>query len=87
MQLPLALLGTLLTSPMGPGAAVSGAKMIGRNLPLVVLIAVFALLFWPADETKAEGEDAPQPGDQPVPEPAPAANGDWRAAAENRHAA
>ena len=37
VQLPLALLGTLLTSPLGPGTALGGAKMIGRNLPLVVL--------------------------------------------------
>ena len=42
VQLPLALLGTLLTSPLGPGTALGGAKMIGRNLPLVALVS-----WWP----------------------------------------
>ena len=63
VQLPLALLGTLLTTPMGPGAAAGGAKMLLRNLPLVLLAAVIALLFWPStkkpdvDETTESAED------------------------------
>jgi len=64
VQLPLALLGTLLTTPMGPGVAAGGAKMLLRNLPLVLLAAVIALLFWPSTqkpdtvETAEPAEDA-----------------------------
>ena len=76
IQLPLALLGTLMTTPLGPGTALGGAKMIGRNLPLVVLVALMAFLFWPAGEkAAAEAPDASAP---PEPDPAqwqPARNG------------
>lgn len=58
VQLPLALLGTLLTSPMGPGVAAGGAKMVVRHLPLVLLIALIGLLFWPSADEPAEGEIA-----------------------------
>ena len=64
VQLPLALLGTLLTTPMGPGVAAGGAKILLRNLPLVLLAAVIALLFWPSTqkpdtvETAEPAEDA-----------------------------
>jgi hypothetical protein len=61
-QMPLALLGAVLSSPMGPSTVVGGAKMAARNIPLIVLMALIALLFWPskssADETEsAESED------------------------------
>lgn len=65
VQLPLALLGTLLTTPLGPGAAMGGAKMLGRNLPLVLLLVLVGLLFWPtkpSEEPSAEAEAlAPEP--------------------------
>jgi len=71
VQLPIALLGTLLTTPMGPGVAAGGAKMLARNLPLVLLLGLIALLLWPtkatATDAAAEAQD-----DQPVPEGAPA---------------
>ena len=54
VQLPLALLGTLLTTPMGPGVAAGGAKMVGRHLPLVLLLAVIGLLFWPSADEPTE---------------------------------
>jgi hypothetical protein len=62
VQLPLALLGTLLTTPLGPGVAASGAKMVARNLPLVVLIAIIGLLFWPSANNPSE-EEAVEPSD------------------------
>jgi hypothetical protein len=56
VQLPLALLGTLLTTPMGPGAALGGAKALGRNWPMVLMLLLVGLLFWPVD--KKQPDDA-----------------------------
>ena len=58
VQVPLALLGALLTTPMGPGVAAGGVKMMVRHLPLVLLLAVIGLLFWPSAEKQAESETA-----------------------------
>lgn len=58
VQLPLALLGSLLTTPMGPKAAAGGLKILGRNIPLVLFLALVALLFWPSSDTQAENEQA-----------------------------
>jgi len=49
VQLPLALLRAFATTPMGPSAAVSGAKALGRNWPMVLLLAFIGLLFWPLE--------------------------------------
>ncbi len=64
VQVPLALLGTLLTTPLGPGAAVGGAKILGRNLPLVLLLALVALLFWPTRTDEAAAADTSEEGDE-----------------------
>jgi hypothetical protein len=48
-QMPLALLGAVLSSPLGPSTVMSGAKMAARNIPLIVLMALIALLFWPSE--------------------------------------
>jgi hypothetical protein len=66
VQLPLALLGTLLTSPLGPGAAMGGAKALGRNWPLVAMVVLVAFLFWPAEtnepaEAETSGDDLATP--------------------------
>jgi hypothetical protein len=55
-QAPLALLGTLFTAPGGATTALKGAKTIGRNWPLLLLLAMVAALFWPAEETSEEAE-------------------------------
>jgi hypothetical protein len=65
VQVPLALLGTLLTTPMGPGAAVGGLKMLGRNLPLVLLLGLVALLFWPVENNRAADAETANDADGP----------------------
>jgi hypothetical protein len=83
VQAPIAMLGALLTTPFGPSTVASGAKMVARNLPLVVLLALMALLFWPsktADETEAAA-DEPDLGVKPNgPYPHMAAESDRAAA-------
>jgi hypothetical protein len=66
VQAPLALLGALLTTPMGPSAVAGGAKLVARNIPLVVLLALIAMLFWPS-ESHAElaDDDAAHLGGRP----------------------
>jgi hypothetical protein len=54
VQLPLALLGTLLTTPMGPGIASSAAKALGRNWPMVLLLMLVGLLFWPVENEEPD---------------------------------
>lgn len=78
-QMPLALLGALLSTPLGPGAAVSGAKLIGRNLPLVAFLALVALLFWPAQgDDKGTAAEAAEGEAKSASEPG---NGRWHEAA------
>jgi hypothetical protein len=69
VQLPLALLGTLLTTPIGPGVAAGGAKMVVRHLPLVLLLAVIGLLFWTSADESAESETAEPHEDSAEPAP------------------
>jgi hypothetical protein len=56
-QAPLAMLGALFATPAGPAMLAGGVKMLGRNIPLVVLLALLGMLFWPS-EPQAEAEDA-----------------------------
>jgi len=62
-QMPLALLGAVLSTPMGPSTVAGGAKLVARNIPLVVMLALIALLFWPtesaAEEAVAAADDEP----------------------------
>lgn len=57
-QTPLALLGALLSSPLGPGTVAGGMRMLARNLPLVAFAALIALLFWPGEEAPAAAAEA-----------------------------
>jgi hypothetical protein len=72
MQAPLALLSALLASPMGPSSAFGIAKLLGRNLPLVLLLVIGGFLLWPRDPA-ADGADVAAAGpladDAPVPKP------------------
>jgi hypothetical protein len=60
VQTPIALLGALFSMPGGAGSALSAARLLGRNLPLVLLVVMIGALFWPAqkDESSEEGIDA-----------------------------
>jgi len=55
VQAPLALLGALFTTPGGATSAFKVARLLGRNLPLVLLLVMIGALYWPAPD--AEGED------------------------------
>ena len=58
MQGLMALAGALLSTPLGPGTLTAGAKMVVRNIPLMVLLALLALLLWPSQsESDAEAPD------------------------------
>jgi uncharacterized membrane protein len=80
-QAPLALAGALLSTPIGPKALVDAGKVIMRNLPLVVLLALIALLFWPL-ESGAAGEDR-EAGD--APRRPPEGNGAYRPRGNGLH--
>jgi hypothetical protein len=50
VQTPVAVLGALLTTPGGATSALSVARLLGRNFPLVLLLVMIGALFWPTDE-------------------------------------
>lgn len=64
VQLPIALLGAIFSSPVaGAGAVTGGIRLLGRNIPLVILLALLAMLFWPTksgDADAAEADAAPR---------------------------
>jgi hypothetical protein len=80
-QAPLALLSGLLASPMGPSSALGIARLLGRNLPLVLLLVVAGFLLWPAAPKPDEEADAPA---APEPPPGPRPNGVYPEGAEAR---
>ena len=59
MQLPIALLGAIFSSPaVGAGAVAGGVRLLGRNIPLVILLALLGLLFWPTKSGDADAAEA-----------------------------
>jgi hypothetical protein len=58
VQTPIALLGALMTMPGGAVGALSAARLLGRNWPLVLLLVVIGGLFWPTKDGAEEGEAA-----------------------------
>jgi hypothetical protein len=69
MQAPLALLSALLASPMGPTSALGIARLLGRNLPLVLLLVIAGFLLWPhepAAEGEAESTERKPPANKPT---------------------
>jgi hypothetical protein len=58
VQTPIALLGGLITMPGGAAGALSAARLLGRNWPLVLLLVVIGGLFWPTKHAAEEGEAA-----------------------------
>jgi hypothetical protein len=63
VQTPIALLGALFSMPGGASSALSVARLLGRNFPLVLLLVMIGALFWPTEETSpADADvDAPRP--------------------------
>jgi hypothetical protein len=82
VQAPLALAGALMSTPLGPKSFVTGGKLILRNLPLVVLLGLIALLFWPMQATAPEDRDQ---GEEQPPAPGPDANGAYRPRGNGLH--
>ena len=50
VQTPIALLGALMTLPGGSAGALSAVRLLARNLPLVLLLVMIGMLFWPTKE-------------------------------------
>jgi hypothetical protein len=63
VQTPIALLGALFSMPGGATSALSVARLLGRNFPLVLLLVMIGALFWPTDEATPsdDGVDARKP--------------------------
>jgi hypothetical protein len=53
---PIALLGALVTMPGGAAGALSAARLLGRNWPLVLLLVLVGGLFWPTSEATADDD-------------------------------
>jgi hypothetical protein len=75
MQAPLALLGALLTSPGGPSSMLGLTRVIGRNLPLVILLIAVAALLWPAGAAERTGAEQESEDEEAAPPPPPRPNG------------
>jgi hypothetical protein len=58
VQTPIALLGALFSMPGGPSSALSAARLLGRNFPLVLLLVMIGALFWPTDEAAPPDDEA-----------------------------
>ena len=63
-ELPMALIGALMSSTGGPVSALTAARLVGRNLPLVLFVAGLGFLLWPQSEGKTadSANDEPGPG-------------------------
>ena len=69
-ELPMALIGALMSSTGGPVSALTAARLVGRNLPLVLFLAGLGFLLWPhSGEVGAVGADGEQDAGARVPRP------------------
>jgi hypothetical protein len=58
VQTPIALLGGLFSLPGGPASALSIARVLGRNFPLVLLLVMIGALFWPSEDAQPSEQEA-----------------------------
>lgn len=66
VQLPIALLGSLLASPAGPASVMGLLRFIGRNFALIVLLGLLAIVLWPRKDVASDAAEAtpdPQPAE------------------------
>ena len=61
VQTPIALLGALFSMPGGANSALSVARLLGRNFPLVLLLVIIGALFWPTDEVAPPDDEVDAP--------------------------
>ena len=63
-ELPLALIGALMSSSGGSVSIANVARLVGRNLPLVLFVVGLGVLLWPQSAGNAAGiaDDEPGPG-------------------------
>ena len=61
-QAPMMLLGALLSTSVGPGVVAGGAKALLRNLPLVALTGLIALLMKSSTSSAATNTDSASAG-------------------------
>ncbi len=64
VQTPIALLGALMTMPGGAAGALSAARLLGRNWPLVLLLVAIGALYWPT-KNDAPLEEEREPAQRP----------------------
>jgi hypothetical protein len=57
VQMPLAVLGALFSSAAGPSSVLSLARVLGRNLPLVLMLVALGILFWPKSAEEAAADE------------------------------
>jgi hypothetical protein len=73
VQTPIALLGALFSMPGGATSALSVARLLGRNFPLVLLLVMIGALFWPTDEATPSDDEVdarrPNGADDHMPSP------------------
>jgi hypothetical protein len=72
-QAPIAWLGALFSLPGGPSSALSVARLLGRNFPLVLLLVMIGALFWPTDEASPTDAEANTPRPNGADDPMPSA--------------
>ncbi len=71
-ELPVAALGALLSSPGGLAAALGSARMLGRNLPLVMLMVLIGVLLLPGEAAPDTQSAAAAPHEPNAADPLPA---------------
>jgi hypothetical protein len=54
LETPIALLGAFMTMPGGTTGALRAVRLLARNLPLVLLLMLIGMLFWPTEEADPE---------------------------------
>ena len=69
-QAPFALLAALASAPGGATTLLPVARLLARNLPLVLLLLIVGALLWPSESHSGDLEEADLGGPVPV-EPVP----------------